>query len=58
LSPESSALIELYNIQGQLIQSERIRQGLQMIPATLPTGTIIIKMITANETATQKVLIQ
>lgn len=54
----NSALVELFNIHGQLVLSREINQGLNSIPLSLPTGTYMVKMVSAGETATRKVVIK
>lgn len=57
LSPAEMAVVELYNTQGQLILSQESRQGLNNIPLSVPSGSYIVRMISAGETATRKVVI-
>jgi hypothetical protein len=57
-SGNSKALVEVYNIQGQVIMSHEVGKGLQSLPAKVAPGTYIVRMISEEETATRKVVIQ
>jgi hypothetical protein len=57
LNPSTNAIVELYGVQGQLIMSREIGQGVNSIPVTVPSGTYIVKMVNADEAATRKVVI-
>jgi hypothetical protein len=57
LNPSEKATVELYGVQGQLIMSRDVGQGVNSIPLAVPNGTYIVKMFNANEAATRKVVI-
>jgi hypothetical protein len=57
LNPQEKAIVELYNTQGQLMLSQEAVQGLNNISLSIPSGTYIVRMISAGETATRKVVI-
>jgi hypothetical protein len=58
MSQHEKALVEVYNVQGQLVLSHAIGQGLQSMQTALAPGAYIVRMISDNETATHKVIIQ
>jgi hypothetical protein len=51
------AVVEVYNIQGQIIMSQEIGKGLHGIPAKVSPGAYIVRMTTESITATRKVII-
>jgi hypothetical protein len=55
---DTKALVEVYNIQGQVIMSHEVGKGLQSLPANIVPGAYIVRMISEGETATRKVVIQ
>jgi hypothetical protein len=58
MSQHEKALVEVYNVQGQLVLSHAIEQGLQSMQTGLAPGAYIVRMISDQATATRKVVIQ
>ncbi len=52
------AIIEIFNTSGQLIGHKQIGIGLQHIPVTFPRGAYLLRMISSQEVATGKIVIQ
>ena len=58
LNQAEKAHVEVYNVQGQLVLSHAIGQGLQSMQTALAPGAYIVRLTSDKETATRKLVIQ
>jgi hypothetical protein len=51
-------LIEIYNINGQLIETQHIMSQNEVIPTNLKQGVYIIKIYNNNQISTNKIIVR
>ncbi|WP_026451290.1 T9SS type A sorting domain-containing protein [Aequorivita capsosiphonis] len=50
--------VEIYGIQGELISSENISEGQQILPINLPSGVYFMNFSTETQTVTKKMIVE
>ncbi|MDZ7775132.1 MAG: T9SS type A sorting domain-containing protein [Bacteroidales bacterium] len=55
---DPGAIVELYNIHGQVILRREIGQGLQTIPVHVTAGAYVVMLRTDHTLATRKLVVQ